>query len=129
MEIIVILPFLAFFWMILMFYSLCNGGDYLDQNPHFEILEQHTKTSHKSDSSQTISPTVEILQLEPGDKILCNVCGAVITEDDKVYCDKCNTPHHRKCWTYNGKCTTYACGCESYHTEIPTNPYWGEEPD
>lgn len=39
----------------------------------------------------------------------CPVCH----EDVKVsivHCKKCHTPHHRKCWEYAGKCSTYSCG-------------------
>lgn len=28
---------------------------------------------------------------------------------DVVQCRKCKTPHHRTCWEYMGKCSTYAC--------------------
>ena len=35
----------------------------------------------------------------------CPVCGKVFGEsDDVVVCPECATPHHRECWTANGKC-------------------------
>lgn len=39
---------------------------------------------------------------------LCQVCGAGMTSD-LVQCRKCRTPHHRSCWSYLGKCSTFAC--------------------
>jgi hypothetical protein len=39
----------------------------------------------------------------------CQVCGAALT-GDLVYCASCETPHHRDCWHYFGRCSTYACG-------------------
>jgi hypothetical protein len=38
----------------------------------------------------------------------CQVCGSPL-EESVVRCDTCRTPHHRECWTYVGRCTTYAC--------------------
>lgn len=39
----------------------------------------------------------------------CSVCGTVM-ESHLVKCRKCKTPHHRDCWVYAGKCSTFACG-------------------
>jgi len=38
----------------------------------------------------------------------CPVCGSRM-EEDVVNCEACRTPHHRECWHYMGRCTTYAC--------------------
>lgn len=38
----------------------------------------------------------------------CQVCGQELKQNI-VYCAKCRTPHHRECWSYNGKCSTYGC--------------------
>lgn len=43
----------------------------------------------------------------------CQVCGEEM-KADIVACAKCRTPHHRACWKYNGKCTTFGCTTESY---------------
>jgi len=40
---------------------------------------------------------------------VCQICGEKITEDI-VSCRSCLTPHHRECWVYYGKCSTYGCG-------------------
>ncbi len=35
----------------------------------------------------------------------CPVCGNDFNEDDDVvFCPECGTPHHRACWTKNGRC-------------------------
>ena len=46
---------------------------------------------------------------EAGDPT-CQVCGAKIPIDVRVYCRRCRTPHHKDCWEFNGQCSTYACG-------------------
>jgi len=38
----------------------------------------------------------------------CPVCGTLM-ERDQVRCELCRTPHHSECWTYMGRCSTYAC--------------------
>jgi hypothetical protein len=38
----------------------------------------------------------------------CQVCGEPLTRDI-VYCSSCKTPHHKECWNYIGRCSTYAC--------------------
>ena len=38
----------------------------------------------------------------------CPVCGTTMAEG-VVRCESCRTPHHRECWTYMGRCSTYAC--------------------
>ena len=40
---------------------------------------------------------------------VCQVCGCEILEE-QVECRSCDTAHHRDCWEYNGKCSTFACG-------------------
>jgi xanthosine utilization system XapX-like protein len=40
----------------------------------------------------------------------CQVCSTPMTAD-LVACAKCGTLHHRSCWDYVGRCSTYACGC------------------
>jgi len=39
----------------------------------------------------------------------CQICGAVL-EGVLVSCARCATPHHRDCWDYTGRCSTYGCG-------------------
>jgi len=38
----------------------------------------------------------------------CPVCGTVLREP-LARCERCRTPHHVECWTYMGRCATYAC--------------------
>lgn len=38
----------------------------------------------------------------------CMVCGVAI-RDSFVSCKSCGTRHHRDCWDYVGKCSTYGC--------------------
>jgi len=36
-------------------------------------------------------------------------------ESQVVTCDRCNTPHHRDCWEFNRRCSTYGCFGETFH--------------
>ncbi len=39
----------------------------------------------------------------------CPVCGELFARSNLVLCKACQAPHHRKCWTFNKGCATYAC--------------------
>jgi Prokaryotic RING finger family 1 len=43
-----------------------------------------------------------------GESSICGVCGQAI-ESDLVRCRRCRAAHHRECWEFNGKCSTYGC--------------------
>ena len=40
--------------------------------------------------------------------VVCPICTGTI-DDDLVSCMRCQTPHCRDCWEYNGQCATFAC--------------------
>jgi hypothetical protein len=46
---------------------------------------------------------------QPVESSTCQICGDQIG-DDMVICRRCKTPHHRDCWHYFGRCSTYGCG-------------------
>ena len=52
-----------------------------------------------------------------GDRPRCQICGSDISEDARVNCRRCGTPHHKDCWEFNGQCSTYACGEKRYATK------------
>jgi hypothetical protein len=57
---------------------------------------------------------IEVLEVVLPEEIgRCQVCGERIILD-KIECRRCDTPHHRDCWDYNGKCAMYACGETKY---------------
>lgn len=39
----------------------------------------------------------------------CLVCGDALAGRPLVCCRRCDTPHHRDCWRYNGSCAVYGC--------------------
>jgi hypothetical protein len=41
----------------------------------------------------------------------CQVCGSPLV-GEIVHCRRCRTPHHRECWAYVGRCSTFGCGSE-----------------
>jgi len=45
---------------------------------------------------------------KPLGEVICKVCGDPI-EHEMVCCQRCKTPHHHDCWTYNGACSVYGC--------------------
>lgn len=51
-----------------------------------------------------------MMQTHIDDSIACQVCGSHIDEADLLYCKECSTPHHKDCWYYTNKCSTYNCG-------------------
>jgi len=56
---------------------------------------------------------IEILDEQPepaAAEPVCQVCGAGIAKEGRVYCRRCKTPHHKDCWEFNQQCSTYACG-------------------
>ena len=48
----------------------------------------------------------------------CQICGAEISKEHIVYCTRCTTPHHKECWEFNGKCSTFACGETKFRDEL-----------
>lgn len=59
---------------------------------------------------------IEFLDAEiitPLAKVDCQICGETI-DSGLVYCQRCQTPHHRDCWVYNGTCSIYGCGETNY---------------
>lgn len=90
-----------------------------------EALEISVRYEHNPDQLLELAAIAEeflehLLNLKPGDGIhwdnvrieaggICSVCGTEMTLQ-LVRCRKCKTPHHRDCWVYAGKCSTFACG-------------------
>ncbi|MBI4864483.1 MAG: hypothetical protein HY815_30125 [Candidatus Riflebacteria bacterium] len=61
---------------------------------------------------------VKILTVSlPEEQARCQVCGERIGLD-KIECRRCETPHHRDCWEYNGRCSMYACGETRYRVPL-----------
>ena len=57
---------------------------------------------------------IEVLEVHLPETIAaCRVCGERILLD-RIECRRCETPHHKDCWDYNGRCATYACGETRY---------------
>jgi hypothetical protein len=48
----------------------------------------------------------------------CPVCGMELRES-VIRCGRCDTPHHAECWSYVGRCSTYACGGVTPRGEAP----------
>jgi hypothetical protein len=51
---------------------------------------------------------MDVVEVKVGTDGACPVCGTR-TAEQSVRCESCRTPHHRECWQYMGRCTTYAC--------------------
>lgn len=77
----------------------------------------------RASSSQLAGP--DEVRIVPGqsaasaDPPKCQVCGEPITED-MVFCRSCETPHHRECWDYTGRCSIYGCSQTRYYTASET---------
>jgi len=55
----------------------------------------------------------------------CRVCGTELV-GELVSCERCQTPHHKDCWEYWGRCATY--GCASPEPRPEPRPAIAEEP-
>ena len=44
----------------------------------------------------------------------CPVCGEAFARTNLVLCRRCSAPHHRKCWSFNKGCATYACPSRTF---------------
>jgi hypothetical protein len=54
--------------------------------------------------------TLGVVRMKIDAEAKCRVCGASLAEGGVVSCVKCSTPHHKDCWEFNGRCSTFACG-------------------
>jgi hypothetical protein len=57
---------------------------------------------------QVSTPGIELGELHTAPSGTCPVCGTAM-DSKSVRCESCRTPHHVECWTYMGRCSTYAC--------------------
>lgn len=49
----------------------------------------------------------------------CPICNQEVSKDAEVVrCSKCQTPAHKDCFEFNGKCGVFACSCVSYTNTI-----------
>lgn len=50
-----------------------------------------------------------VAEATPGHEAPCPVCGDALEPDDTWECCLCEVGHHGECWTFAGRCSTYAC--------------------
>ncbi|MFA5142002.1 MAG: RING finger protein [Candidatus Woesearchaeota archaeon] len=43
------------------------------------------------------------------EEVKCPVCGDLLGDEEITRCPLCDTPHHKECWEYTGKCAVYNC--------------------
>lgn len=67
----------------------------------------------KPAAPEAAAPALEFVEPGPETAPVCQVCGQGIG-GGRVDCRRCKTPHHRECWDFNGKCSTYGCGERGY---------------
>ena len=66
-------------------------------------------TEFLGDVTATSMPSGIVMgELKAAEGGLCPVCGTLLREP-LARCERCMTPHHEECWTYMGRCATYAC--------------------
>lgn len=41
----------------------------------------------------------------------CAICGQAVAKS-WLQCQRCGSIHHRDCWEFNGRCSTFGCACE-----------------
>lgn len=52
--------------------------------------------------------------MSEAEPITCGVCGDAVSEVEGVSCDRCSSPHHQDCWTFNQGCSVFGCGGRSH---------------
>lgn len=64
------------------------------------------------DRISAFAGAVEIVETAapPPEPSVCLVCAQAISEPVRMCCTTCETPHHRDCWDYNGRCALFGCG-------------------
>ncbi|MDA7951000.1 MAG: hypothetical protein MPJ24_05875 [Pirellulaceae bacterium] len=64
-------------------------------------------------ASQMEGVHIEIETATPLGSLVCPICRES-TQEGIVVCTRCKVPHHKECWEYFGKCSTYACNSDTY---------------
>ncbi len=68
-------------------------------------------SSEVSDQHLVPNPDLKLEMKESKNFPVCQVCGEELREESLIVkCGQCQTPHHRDCWDYNGKCAVFGCG-------------------
>jgi len=57
--------------------------------------------------------------------LCCPYCRDEIEDPELVICARCETPHHRECFTEHGKCTIFRCGGQAHD---PRRLLWRSAP-
>lgn len=98
-----------------------SGGQFHIASKSTSVLQHRqavTLIKNLADIYLLILQTAKATQIDPAqvqmtyienDTSICMVCGEDVREPAAVHCVKCNTPHHKECWEYIGRCSTYGC--------------------
>lgn len=58
----------------------------------------------------------------------CPVCGTGLSRRGLVLCQRCHSPHHRRCWSYNKGCGVYGCESRAFLLPALHDPVEGIDP-
>jgi hypothetical protein len=77
------------------------------------VLIEFSREKPRVGVEQRVHPSrrqkgVQMEELQMQSEGTCQVCGTSM-KTGTVRCETCRTPHHRECWKYLGRCSTYAC--------------------
>lgn len=63
------------------------------------------------DRISAFAGAVEIVHTGPAAEASnCLICAQAIHDATQMACTTCETPHHKDCWEYNGRCALFGCG-------------------
>lgn len=63
------------------------------------------------DRISAFAGAVEIVHTGPAaEASVCLICAQAIHDERQMACTTCETPHHKDCWEYNGRCALFGCG-------------------
>lgn len=111
-------------------YVLLQRGALVIKKPTFirtqQLLDDFVRFALETYSQAMLTRTEGIeFVAEPSRKVAeqirCQICGEEI-RSELVTCVRCQTPHCRECWEYNGQCATYGCGETRFVVPTVANP-------
>lgn len=77
-------------------------------NARFDLSPKEISYSNEEIADPTGIEFKDPKPIEPA-VASCAVCGELLV-GQIVMCKRCETPHHKDCWKYLGKCSVYGCG-------------------
>lgn len=97
----------------------CPGGEGFHAAVLTEARELAEEISPTTDEQAGLAALLGMITVRVRPSGSCAVCGELLSAAPRVDCAACSTPMHEACWSYNGRCATFACGCTQTASQAP----------